>query len=141
MGLQRIEIRQDFEQPVERVFAYLAEHENLAHVFAMTRIRRLCDGQGGVRNGMGSARELRILGTPPFIETVTAYRQNELIEYRITRGSPLKNHLGVMRFSRTPRGTHLHYTIDFEGRLPLVGALIKPGLAMAMRHGLRHARF
>lgn len=139
MAKQLIDIRQDFDIPLERVFAYLAEHENLAQVFAPARIRRLNDGQPE-RNGVGSARELRILGTPPFIETVTAYKPNELIEYRVTRGSPIKNHVGTMRFTPTPRGTHLHYTVEFEGRLPLIGALIRPGLAHAMRQGLRRLR-
>lgn len=137
MAPHRIEIHQDYDVPVERVFAHLAEHENLASVFWPARIRRLSNGQGA-RNGVGSSRELRILVAPAFVETVTAYRESELIEYRITRGSPLKNHCGVMRFTRTPRGTHLHYTVEFEGRLPWVAALIRPGLAFAMTRGLRH---
>lgn len=139
MTRHRIEIHQDYDVPVERVFAHLAEHENLASVFWPARIRRLSDGQGA-RNGVGSSRELRILVAPPFVETVMAYQANERIEYRITRGSPLKNHHGVMRFTRTSRGTHLHYTVVFEGRWPLVAALIRPGLAFAMARGLRHLR-
>lgn len=139
MGQQRIEINQEFDIPVERVFAYLGEHENLARVFSPARVKRIRSGEGA-RNGVGSARELRILAGPPFVETVTAYKENELIEYRITHGSPLKNHRGTMRFSRTPQGTSLHYTVVFEGKLPLVGALIKPGLEMAMRRGLKHLR-
>jgi uncharacterized protein YndB with AHSA1/START domain len=139
MGQQRIDILQEFDIPVERVFAYLAEHENLEKVFAPARIRRLSNGQSA-RNGVGSSRELRILIGPPFVETVTAYQENELIEYRVTRGSPIKNHCGVMRFQRTPRGTQLHYTVEFDGKFPLVGELIKPGLEMAMRRGLKRLR-
>ena len=87
--MQRIDIHQDFPIPVEKLFAYLGEHENLEVIFHPTKIRRIADGQGA-RNGVGSAREMRALGGPAFVETVTAYRENELIEYRITRGSPLK---------------------------------------------------
>lgn len=139
MGQQRIEVEQDFVFPVERVFAYLGEHENLASLFS-AKIKRLNDGETS-RNGVGSARELSIPIGAPFVETVTAYRENELIEYRITRGSPLKNHLGTMRFSSTPSGgSHLHYTIVFEGKLPLVARLIKPGLEASVRRGLKNLR-
>ena len=137
--MQRINIHQDFTFPVERLFAHLSEHENLEAIFHPTRIRRIADGQGA-RNGVGSAREMRALGGPAFVETVTAYRENELIEYRITRGSPLKNHLGVMRFSSTPTGSHLHYTIQFEGKLPLIGPLIRLVLERGIRKGLAAIR-
>lgn len=139
MGWRHIEIVKDFQIPVERLFAYLGEHENLEAIFAPARIRRLSDGQGA-RNGVGSAREMRILLAPPFVETVTAYRENELIEYRITRGSPLKNHRGVMRFTAIPGGTRLHYTIEFEGKLPLVAEVVKPVLEQAIRRGLNKLR-
>lgn len=134
--MQRINIHQDFAIPVEKLFAYLAEHENLETIFHPTKIRRIADGQWA-RNGIGSAREMRALGGPAFVETVTDYRENELIEYRITRGSPLKNHIGVMRFSSTPTGSHLHYTIEFEGRLPLIAAVIRSVLDRGIRKGLR----
>lgn len=139
MAQQRIEVEQSFVFPVERVFAYLSEHENLAPLFG-AKVRRLNDGQT-CRNGLGSARELRVSVLPPFVETVTDYRENELIEYRITRGSPLKNHVGTMRFSATPGGgSRLHYTIVFDGRLPLVAGLIKPGLEKSVRQGLTDLR-
>jgi uncharacterized protein YndB with AHSA1/START domain len=133
--MQRIEIHQDFAIPVEKLFALLGEHENLETIFHPTKIRRIADGKVA-RNGVGSAREMRALGGPAFVETVTAYRENELIEYRITRGSPLKNHLGVMRFSSTPTGSHLHYTIEFEGKLPLIAPVIRAVLDRGIRKGL-----
>lgn len=140
MGQQRIEIVQEFPVPVNRLFAHLGEHENLEALFAPARIKRISDGEGA-RNGVGSAREMRILAGPAFVETVTAYKENELIEYRITRGSPLKNHHGVMRFYPTvDGGSRLHYTIVFEGKLPLIGTLIKPVLEMGIRRGLKGLR-
>lgn len=140
MGQQRIDITQEFPIPVARVFAYLSEHENLQAIFKPAKIKRLTDGQGA-RNGVGSSRELRILVGPSFVETVTAYQENALVEYRITRGSPLKNHHGLMRFSSTPSGgTLLHYTIVFEGKFPLIAELVKPGLELAIRRGLKALR-
>lgn len=139
MGWRHIEIIKDFPVPVNRLFAYLGEHENLALIFAPAKIRRISDGQGA-RNGVGSAREMRIGPGPSFVETVTDYKENELIEYRITRGSPLKNHRGVMRFAEIPGGTRLHYTIEFEGKFPLVAEIVKPVLEQGIRRGLNKLR-
>lgn len=139
MGWRQIEITKDFPFSVEKLFAYLGEHENLGIIFAPAKIRRISNGQGA-RNGVGSAREMRILAGPAFVETVTAYKENELIEYRITRGSPLRNHLGCMRFTRTPGGCRLHYTIEFQGRFPLVAEIVAPVLEQGIRRGLKKIR-
>ena len=140
MSQQRIEIVKEFPYPVEKLFAFLGEHENLGVIIAPAKIKRISDGQGA-RNGVGSAREMKILVGPSFVETVTAYKENELIEYRITRGSPLKNHHGVMRFYPTTNGgSRLHYTIVFEGKVPLLGPVVKAGLDMGIRRGLKGLR-
>ncbi|HET8730786.1 MAG TPA: SRPBCC family protein [Moraxellaceae bacterium] len=139
MGWQQIDIVKDFPYPVEKVFAFLGEHENLGIIFAPASIRRISDGKGA-RNGVGSAREMRILVGPSFVETVTDYKENELIEYRITRGSPLRDHKGVMRFQSVPGGCRLHYTIEFAGKLPLVAEIVKPVLENGIRKGLAKIR-
>lgn len=139
MAQQRIEIVQEFPYPVSQLFAYLSVHENLEEIFAPAKIRSIKAGTEHP-NGVGSVRELRILLAPPFEETVTAFKENELIEYRITRGSPLKNHHGVMRFYPFGAGSRLHYTIEFEGKLPLVAQLIRLALEKSIRRGLKGLR-
>lgn len=136
MGQQRIEIVQEFALPVEKLFSYLSEHENLAAIFAPAKVTRVRNGDSS-RNGVGSVRSLRILVGPPFEETVTAFKENELIEYRITKGGPLKNHHGVMKFYPFNGGSRLHYTIVFEGKLPVIASLIKPPLESSIRKGLK----
>jgi len=136
---QRIEIVQEFTFPVSKLFAFLSVHENLEEIFSPVKIRTIRAGSDAP-NGVGSARELRILIAPPFEETVTAFKENELIEYRITRGSPLKNHHGVMRFYQMGDGSRLHYTIVFEGKLPFVAGLIRRGLEQSIRRGLKNLR-
>ena len=121
--------------PVEQLFAHLSEHENLGAIFTPSKITRVCDGDTS-RNGIGSVRKLRVLIAPPFYETVTAFQENELIEYKITRGSPIKNHHGVMRFEKTDQGSRLNYTISFEGKLPLIANVIKLSLERSIRKGL-----
>lgn len=133
---QRIEIVQEFAMPVEQLFAYLSEHENLNSVFAPAKVKRLRNGDTS-RNGVGSVRSVRVLIEPPLEETVTAFKENELIEYRITKGGPLRNHHGVMKFYPFNGGSRLHYVITFEGKLPLVGKIVKLGLENGIRKGLK----
>jgi len=127
-AMQRVVVDHDFSLPPERVFAYLAEHENLGPLFG-AKVERLRDGTDGERNGVGSMRRLQVGPLPPFEETVTEYVAGELIRYRITKGSPLRNHEGVMRFSpRRDGGTHLHYEISFGAVVPGLDRLIAAGL-------------
>jgi hypothetical protein len=132
--MQRIEIDYDFTATVDRAYAYLAEHENLGQIFG-AKIARVRDGDTS-RNGVGSVRQLRIAILPPFEETVTAAVPNERLDYRITKGSPLRNHRGSMVFSGTDSGSHLHYVIEFGAVVPGLGRVIKPGLERTIRNGL-----
>ncbi len=132
--MQRIEIDQDFSKPVERVYAYLAEHENLGPLFGV-KITRVRDGDTE-RNGVGSVRALRLAVLPPFEETVTEAIPNELIRYRITKGSPLRDHHGEMRFTPLGTGTHLRYVIEFGAVAPGLDKIIKLGLERSLRAAL-----
>jgi uncharacterized protein YndB with AHSA1/START domain len=136
MRAHHVVIDRDFSKPPERVFAYLAEHENLADVFG-AKVTRLSDGKDGHRNGVGSVRQLQIGPLPAFEETVTEYVPSERIVYEITKGSPLKGHLGVMTF--TPHGqggTHLHYDIRLASPIPGVAAIVQAALTRSVEKGL-----
>jgi uncharacterized protein YndB with AHSA1/START domain len=132
--MQQIRISHDFALPVERVYAYLAEHEHLGPLFG-ARVTRLRDGDTS-RNGVGSARRLKVGPMPPFTETVTEAVENERIGYRITQGSPLRNHRGLMEFARTSTGSHLDYLIEFGTAVPGLDRVIKLGLERSIRRGL-----
>lgn len=137
--MERIVIDMEFGRPVAELFALLSDHEKLGPVLG-ARIKRIHDGQGSV-NGLGSVRRLDIGPLPSFDETVTAFRPNELIEYRISRGTPLRNHKGTMAFSATPEGgSRLHYTIEFESKVPFLGPVIRAGLESGLRKGLARLR-
>ena len=133
--MQRIEVHQTFSAPVDRVYAHLAEHENLEQVFG-AKITRVRDGRSS-RNGVGSVRSLKLNPLlPAFEETITQAEPDRLIEYRITKGSPLKDHVGIMRFAPEGTGTRLDYTIDFESKIPGAGGLIKSMIEKNVRKGL-----
>ena len=134
---QRVSVVHEFDAPVASVFAALAEHENLSAIFAPAKVTRLNDGKDA-RNGVGSARKLSIPGTPSFIETVLVYRPNELIEYAITGGfAPIKEHRGTMKFTDLGGKTRLDYTIDFKGKIPLLGPIVKIALTDGIKKGLK----
>ena len=135
--MQTVHLQHDFSAPVDRVYAHLSEHENLAVLFAPARVVRVRDGDGD-RNGVGSVRRLSFGGLLPFEETVTEAVPNERIEYRITKGSPLRDHRGVMSFAETAAGgTHLDYRITFDSKVPGLAAAVAATLRRQVARGLR----
>jgi uncharacterized protein YndB with AHSA1/START domain len=124
MPSQEVVMDGDFAAPRAQVFAAFADHARFGRIMGgrFTRIRDAADPNDP--NGLGSVRELRGLG-PAFEETIVTYQPPSLIEYRVTRGSPIKNHLGRIEFSDAPGGgTRIHYVIRFDPRVPFTGSLI-----------------
>jgi uncharacterized protein YndB with AHSA1/START domain len=133
--VQRVIVDRHFIAPPDRVFAYLSEHEHLGAMFGMT-VTRLRDGEGGERNGVGSVRRLKLGPLPAFEETVTEFVPGELIRYRITKGSPLRDHSGEMRFSPSGTGTRLYYEIAFGAVVPGLDRVVAASLRRSVAKGL-----
>ncbi|HVL00616.1 MAG TPA: SRPBCC family protein [Dongiaceae bacterium] len=136
MASQFIQMNVTFNAPVSTVFAELSDHEKMGKVLG-AKVKRIKDGKGAV-NGVGSVRLITPVPLAGFEETVTAFEPNKLIEYTVTKGSPLKNHLGRMVFSESNGKTQLHYTIQFELKfpIPLGGLLLKTALEKVILSGL-----
>jgi uncharacterized protein YndB with AHSA1/START domain len=131
-----VHIEHDFDKPPERIFAYLAEHENLAEVFG-AKVTRLRDGEQGERNGVGSMRQLQIGPMPPFEETVVEFAPPQQIVYRITKGSPLRGHVGTMTFAGTPGGgTHFVYDIRIASPIPGIAPVVRAALTRSITRSL-----
>jgi uncharacterized protein YndB with AHSA1/START domain len=137
MRAQWVVVARDFAQPPERVFDYLAEHEHLEQLFG-AKIERVRDGYTE-RNGIGSVRRLKIApGVPEFDETVTAFERPGHISYRISRGSPLDGHVGIMRLTENAGGgTHLDYRIRIASRIPGLAPIVAAGLRRNIAKGLK----
>ncbi len=133
MPRHRIELRHEFDAPPERVFDYFAAHETFANLWP-AKITRLRDGDEE-RDGVGSVREIRV-GPLAFEETIVTYQRPALLEYRITRGGPLRNHHGRIAFHPQGAGTRLEYSIEFDGRVPLIGGLIAKSLVRDFERGV-----
>lgn len=133
--MQRLEIVQDYDLPAERVFAHLAEHENLGPLFG-AEVERLEDGTDS-RNGVGSVRRISAGPIRLAEETVTAFEPDRLIGYRITAGSPLRDHRGTVRVTPTPGGSRVEWVVEFGAAVPLLDKVVALGLERSLRKGLR----
>jgi uncharacterized protein YndB with AHSA1/START domain len=128
----------DFDAPVEQVYAWFSVHENLKTLFGVD-VERIKEGDTEP-NGVGSMRKLSLKGMMPFEETVTEAIPNERIEYRVTKGTPLRDHLGVMVFSSTGDGrSHIDYTITFDAAVPGLAKAVAAGLSRSIRRGFPKA--
>jgi len=135
MRAHHVHIEHEFTKSPERIFAYLSEHENLADVFG-AKVTRLRDGEGE-RNGVDSVRQLQIGPLPPFEETVNEFVVPERIVYRITKGSPLRGHVGVMTFTATPAGgTRFVYDIRIASPIPGLAPLVRASLTRSITQSL-----
>ena len=137
MSPQRIVIQMEFPYPVAQVFAFLAAHENQPRILG-ARVERLTDGEGH-KDGVGSSRRMTMPPLPSWDETVTAFEANRRIEYRITRGGPIRGHRGVLVYSPAGeggKGTRLEYTVTFEPRVPLTGGILRRLTEKNLRKGL-----
>jgi uncharacterized protein YndB with AHSA1/START domain len=135
MRANHVHIEHRFAKPPELIFDHLAEHENLSAVFGAS-IKRLSDGQDGHRNGVGSVRQLKMGPLAPFEETVTEYVPHDRIAYRITKGSPLRDHLGVMTFAPDAGGTHFVYDIRLGSPVPGLALLVSAALTRSIARSL-----
>lgn len=135
MRAYRVHVSHDFAKPPERVFAYLSEHENLGPLFN-AKVDRVRDG-ASERNGVNSVRRLKVGPLPPFEETVHEFVPGERILYRITKGGPLKDHVGVLEFSPTSGGgTHLEYNIRIASAVPGLAPIVASGLTRDISRNL-----
>ena len=138
MGQQNIQISQSFNAPVETIFNILTDHEAFGQVIN-ARIKRVVDSQGENKNGVGSVRRINAFPAPAFEETVVTFEPNQLMEYVISKGSPIKNHMGRMEFSEEHGQTRLEYAIIFEPKLPFLplGSIIAKAIEKPISNGLQ----
>ena len=138
MGEQHIKIKQLFNAPVDTIFNLLTDHEAFGKVIN-TKIKRVVDSQDENKNGIGSVRQISAFPAPAFEETVITFELNQLMEYVVSKGSPIKNHKGRMEFSDEQGKTMLIYTIDLEPKLPFLffGSILKKAIEKPLRDGLK----
>jgi len=138
MGKYEIRIIQEFNSPIEPLFGFLTDHERFGRLIKadITRIKESPDPD---KNGIGSVRRISLFPGIYFEETVVGFEQNQSMVYEITKGSPVKDHRGRLRFSRKKEITRLEYTIEYNPRLPfiLLGPFLKKAIEYPIKKGLK----
>lgn len=131
--MQSLEVVHDSPLPPERVRAFLAHHENLGPLLGAT-VTRVRDGRTEP-DGAGSVRAIRVWPLPPFEEEVTAATPTT-IDYRISKGSPLRGHSGRVEVVPRGAGSRVTWSIRFDSAVPGLAPLVKVALQQSLRRGL-----
>ena len=136
MATHTFEINETFDVPRNKVFALFADHQRFGKLLGAP-VKRIKDSDQANPNGLGSVRRIGI-GPIGLEETITSFEPDSLIEYTIISFSPIRNHLGRIRFEDTPEGhTRVRYRISFDDIVPYTGKLVGTGLEWAIRRGIR----
>ncbi|MCP4346343.1 MAG: redoxin domain-containing protein, partial [Desulfobacterales bacterium] len=105
-GKQNIIVTQVFNAPVETIFSTLTDHEEFGRIFN-AKVKRVIDSRDDNKNGLGSVRRIHAFPAPAFEESVITFEPNQLMEYKVSKGSPIKNHRGRMEFTDDQGKTRL----------------------------------
>ncbi len=140
MKIHEIKIYQEFDTPVEHAWEAFNDHANFGRINGLEVVRIGDSAEHNNINGVGSVRLIKI-PLFAFEETIQKSEKPRLIEYKISRGTPLNHHYGKMQFESLPGNrSALHYTITVGSKIPLVGWIVKRGLQKGLQDGLkRHA--
>ncbi|WP_111497561.1 MULTISPECIES: SRPBCC family protein [Marinobacter] len=135
MASYTIEIQEQYDLPRERVFKLFADHNRIGGILGAP-VKRIKDSDQADPNGLGSVRKVGI-GPIGLEETIIAFEPDSLIEYTVTSISPIRNHLGRLRFDDLNGQTVVNYTIRFDDLVPFSGRVISAGLEQAIRRGMK----
>jgi uncharacterized membrane protein len=136
MKIHEIKIYQEFDAPIEQVWEAFNDHVNFGKMMGQ-KIKRVVDSTDPNNiNGLGSVRSLR-LPLVPFEETITKSEKPGLIEYKISKGTPLHHHYGRMQFKSLPEGrSAINYSIELGSKIPAIGWIVKTALNKGIADGL-----
>lgn len=137
MPSQEVKLSCRIQASPEKVYDFFCDHESFGRIWP-GRTTRIKDSElPDNPNGVGSVRQI-CLGPMCFEETHMTCDRPRLIEYTVTRGSPIRNHWGRIQFTAAADGgTDINYSIVFDPRIPLTGALIAGNLRKDWAKGIQ----
>ena len=135
--MKSIQVKKEFNAPVEQVFDLLSKHSTYNVAFAPIQVVRVKDSVDPERpDGVGSVRRMGFGPVKPLQEQITLLEPNQRIEYKIIKNPLVKHHLGVIQFQRVDgEKTLVTYTIELQARAPFVSKLILAQLKSAIKLG------
>lgn len=137
--MNAIQVKQEFNAPIDVVFDLLSKHATYNQVFAPVQVVRIKDSADPQRpDGVGSIRKMGIGPIKPLQEQITLLTLNERIEYKIIKSPLVKHHLGIIEFKSIDSAkTLVTYTIELQARAPFVSKLILAQLKLAITLGFK----
>lgn len=138
MKIHKINMFQEFNAPIEKVWEDMSDHVNMGKILGQN-ISRIVDSKDPLNvNGVGSVRRINV-PVFGFEETVRKSEKHSLIEYQITKGTPLSHHYGTMIFRSLPNDkASLDYTIELGSKIPLLGVILKNALGKAIGGSIKN---
>ncbi|ENV34171.1 SRPBCC family protein [Acinetobacter gerneri] len=135
--MNSIQVKKEFNAPVEQVFDLLSKHATYNIAFAPIQVVRVKDSADPERpDGLGSIRRMGFGPVKPIQEQITLLEPNQRIEYKLIKNPLIKHHLGVIEFqSLAPNKTLVTYTIELQARAPFISKIILAQLKLAITLG------
>lgn len=135
--MNSIQVKKEFNAPIEQVFDLLSKHSTYNVAFAPIQVERIKDSADPERpDGVGSVRRMGFGPVKPLQEQITLLELNERIEYQIIKNPLVKHHLGIIKFeAKDADRTLVTYTIELQARAPFVSKLILAQLKSAIKLG------
>ena len=135
--MNAMQIKKEFNAPIETVFELLSKHATYNIAFAPIQVVRVKDSTDPERpDGVGSVRRLGLGPIKPLQEEITLLTPNQRIEYKIINNPLVKHHLCIIEFQPVDENkTLVTYTIEFQARAPFVSKLVLAQLKSAIKLG------
>ena len=135
--MNSIQVKKEFNAPIEQVFDLLSKHSTYNVAFAPIQVERIKDSADPERpDGVGSVRRMGFGPVKPLQEQITLLEPNERIEYQIIKNPLVKHHLGIIEFEQKDADkTLVTYTIELQARAPFISKLILAQLKSAIKLG------
>ncbi|REL30906.1 SRPBCC family protein [Thalassotalea euphylliae] len=105
----KVSVQQQVQASRQQVLAELLDHVNLSRFFDAKFSLVRAQQNGAVVGGIGSQRQIKMLGTR-FVEEILAADENG-VSYKIVGDWPVKNHRGDIVLSETKHGTTV---VDYQ---------------------------
>lgn len=133
-----IQVKKQFDAPLEQVFELLSKHATYNIAFAPVQVVRVKDAVDQQHpDGLGSIRRIGFGPVKPLQEEITVFEENQRIEYKIIKNPLIKYHVGVIEFQALSADkTLVTYTVELQARVPFVSKLILAKLKQVIKIGL-----
>jgi len=138
MKIHTVKLYQEFNAPIEVVWSAFNDPTTLSKIMGQKMIRIVDSTDPENINGINSTKRIEA-PIMPFEETIRKSIKPTLIEYQISKGTPLAHHYGTMIFkSLSNDKSALDYTIEIGSKIPFLGGIVKSVLEKGIGSGLKN---